>query len=68
VSDRIWLRLGADGDVADAIRAHADFIARETLALQTTVARAEEVDAPAQPVGDGGTVSVIVAAAPAPED
>ena len=38
VSDRIRLTLGADGAVADAVRAHADFIAGETLAVEVAVA------------------------------
>ena len=33
VSDRIRLDIGADGAVADAVRAHAGFIAAETLAV-----------------------------------
>src|SRR5262249_10616963 len=33
VSDRIRLEIGADGAVADAVRAHAGFIAAETLAV-----------------------------------
>ena len=57
VSDRIRLTIGADGAVADAVRAHADFVAGETLAVDVTVLPAAEVDA-AQPVGDGGSVRV----------
>jgi isoleucyl-tRNA synthetase len=60
VSDRIRLTLGADADVADAIHAHADFIARETLAVAVTVVPARDVTAVAQPVGDGGAVGVAV--------
>jgi isoleucyl-tRNA synthetase len=66
VSDRIALTVGADGAVAAAVRAHRDFVAGETLAVELTVLPAAEVDAPAQPVGDGGSVRVIVAAAPTP--
>ena len=33
VSDRIRLTIGADGAVADAVRAHAGFVAAETLAV-----------------------------------
>jgi isoleucyl-tRNA synthetase len=62
VTDRIRLTVGADGAVADAVRAHADFISGETLAVEMIVAPAAEVDATAQPVGDGGTVKVLVAA------
>ena len=61
VSDRISLTVGADGPVAEAIRAHADFIARETLATELTVVPAAEVAAPPQPVGDGGEVRVTLA-------
>jgi isoleucyl-tRNA synthetase len=61
VTDRISLTVGADGLVADAVRAHADFIAAETLATALQVAPAVDVDAPAQPVGDGGRVRVVVA-------
>ena len=43
VSDRITLTVGADGQVADAVRAHADFIAGETLATELTVVSAAEV-------------------------
>jgi isoleucyl-tRNA synthetase len=61
VSDRIALLAGADGAVADAIRAHAEFIAGETLATSLAVVTAAEVSAPPQPVGDGGEVRVTVA-------
>jgi len=61
VSDRITLTVGADGQVADAVRAHADFIARETLATELTVVSAAEVSAAPQPVGDGGEVRVSLA-------
>ncbi len=43
VSDRITLSAGADGAVADAVRAHADFIAGETLAVALSVLPAAEV-------------------------
>jgi isoleucyl-tRNA synthetase len=67
VSDRIRLTTGADGEVAAAIRAHADFIARETLAVELTVLPVKQVGAPPAPVGDGGLVTVAVElAAPAP--
>jgi isoleucyl-tRNA synthetase len=61
VSDRITLVVGADGPVADAVRAHAPFIAGETLATDLTVVPAVEVTAAPQPVGDGGEVRVTVA-------
>jgi isoleucyl-tRNA synthetase len=61
VSDRITLVVGADGPVADAVRAHAAFVARETLATDLTVVPAAEVIAAPQPVGDGGEVRVTVA-------
>jgi hypothetical protein len=67
VSDRIRLTVGADSGVADAVRAHADFIAHETLAVELAVLPAGEVHAPAAPVGDGGTVKVTVEVA-APTD
>jgi isoleucyl-tRNA synthetase len=58
VSDRIALVVGAVDSVADAVRAHADFIAGETLATSLTVVDAAEVAASPQPVGDGGEVRV----------
>jgi isoleucyl-tRNA synthetase len=61
VSDRITLVVGADGAVADAVRAHAAFIAGETLATGLTVVPAAEVTAAPQPVGDGGEVRVSLA-------
>jgi len=65
VSDRIRLTVGADGAAADAVRAHADFVAGETLAVDLAVVPPDSVDAPAQPVGDGGSVRVAVAIASA---
>jgi isoleucyl-tRNA synthetase len=53
VSDRIRLVIGADGGVADAIRAHAEFVAAETLAVQLDVRPSGEVAADPQPAGDG---------------
>jgi isoleucyl-tRNA synthetase len=61
VSDRITLVVGADGPVAAAVRAHAAFIAGETLAIDLTVVPAAEVTAAPQPVGDGGEVRVTLA-------
>jgi isoleucyl-tRNA synthetase len=60
VSDRITLVVGADGAIADAVRAHAAFIAGETLATELTVVPAAEVAAEPQPAGDG-TVRVALA-------
>jgi isoleucyl-tRNA synthetase len=58
VSDRIAATIGADGAVADAVRAHADFVASETLASDLRVVPAAEVAAAPQPVGDGAEVRV----------
>ncbi len=63
VSDRIRLTVGADGPVADAVRAHAEFLAGETLAVDVTVLPAADVSAPPQSVGDGGSVRVLVGVA-----
>jgi isoleucyl-tRNA synthetase len=60
VSDRIALVVGADGPVASAVRAHADFIGAETLATTLTIVPAAEVGSPPQPVGDGTEVRVSV--------
>ena len=60
VSDRIRLTLGATGAVADAVRAHADFIAGETLAVEVAVLSAADLEAAAQAVADGGSVKVAV--------
>src|SRR5581483_9803932 len=66
VSDRIRLTLGADGAVADALRAHAGFLAAETLAVSLDVLAADEVTGQDQPAGDaGGTVRVSIATVPA---
>jgi isoleucyl-tRNA synthetase len=58
VSDRIALVVGAEGPVAAAVRAHADFIRTETLATDLAVVPAAEVGSPPQPVGDGAEVRV----------
>ena len=63
VSDRIKLTIAADGSVADAVRAHADFVAGETLAVELTVVPFDSIEAPALPAGDGGSVRVTVAVA-----
>jgi isoleucyl-tRNA synthetase len=67
VSDRITLVIGADGAVADAVQAHADFIAGETLATELTVVPAASVEAAGEPqsVGDGGSVRLLVSKASA---
>jgi len=53
VSDRIRLTVGADGAVADAVRANAGFVTAETLAVRLEVRPAGDVDAEPQPAGDG---------------
>jgi len=63
VSDRIRLTIGADGTVADAVRAHAGFVAAETLAVDLAVHPAAEVAGDPQPVADA-TVSVALARVP----
>jgi isoleucyl-tRNA synthetase len=68
VSDRIRLTVGADGDVADAVRAHADFIARETLAVSVAVVATADVTSSANAVGDGGSIRVAVEVADRPAD
>jgi len=63
VSDRIRLTIGADGAVADAVRAHAGFVAAETLAADLAVRPSAEVPGDPQPVTDA-TVSVALARVP----
>jgi len=63
VSDRIRLTIGADGTVADAVRAHAGFVAAETLAVDLAVHPVAEVAGDPQPVADA-TVSVALARVP----
>jgi hypothetical protein len=60
MTDRITLTIGADGAVADAVRTRSLFIAGQTFAVDLTVRRPAEVNAPAQPVGEGGTVKVAI--------
>jgi isoleucyl-tRNA synthetase len=60
VSDRITLVIGADGATADAVRAHAAFIAGETLATGLRVVPGAEVAGAALAVGDGEAVRVDV--------
>jgi len=50
VSDRIRLTVGADGAVADAVRAHAGFVTAETLATTLDVRPAAEVAGDSHPV------------------
>jgi isoleucyl-tRNA synthetase len=63
VSDRIRLVIGADGALADAVRAHAGFVAEETLAVSLDVRPAGEVGGDPQPAGDGA-VTVALTQAP----
>ena len=63
VSDRIALVVGAAAPVAEAVRAHADFIAGETLATSLAVVDAGDVTAAPQPVGDGGEVRIALSRA-----
>jgi isoleucyl-tRNA synthetase len=51
-TDRIELRLGADGDLARAIETHRDLIASETLARSLMVTPVAELEAPAVEVDD----------------
>jgi isoleucyl-tRNA synthetase len=62
VSDRIRLTVGADGAVADAVRAHAGFVTAETLATTLEVRPAAEVAGDSHPVAaDASQASVRVA-------
>jgi isoleucyl-tRNA synthetase len=63
VSDRIRLDIGADGAVAEAVRAHAGFIAAETLAVGLEVRPAAEVGGDPHPLGDTA-VAVALARVP----
>jgi isoleucyl-tRNA synthetase len=66
VSDRIRLDIGADGAVADAVRAHAGFLAAETLAVGLEVRPAAEVGGDPHPVAlstTGPTTSAVVTVA-----
>ena len=63
VSDRIRLTIGADGAVAEAVRAHAGFVAAETLAVDLAVRPSAELPGDPHPVA-GGTVSVALARVP----
>jgi isoleucyl-tRNA synthetase len=63
VSDRIRLTIGADGPVADAVHAHAGFVAAETLAVDLEVRPAAEVGGDPHPLADA---TVTLALAPVP--
>jgi isoleucyl-tRNA synthetase len=52
VSDRIRLTVGADGAVAGAVRAHAGFVAAETLATDLQVRPSAEVSGDPHPVAE----------------
>jgi isoleucyl-tRNA synthetase len=52
VSDRIRLTIGADGAVADAVRAHAGFVAAETLAVDLDVRPSAELGTDPHPLAD----------------
>jgi isoleucyl-tRNA synthetase len=52
VSDRIRLTIGADGAVADAVRAHAGFVAAETLAVDLEVRPSAELGTDPHPLAD----------------
>jgi isoleucyl-tRNA synthetase len=68
VSDRIRLDIGADGAVADAVRAHAGFLAAETLAVDLAIRPAAEVGGEPHPVAlltTGSAVTVTLARVPA---
>jgi isoleucyl-tRNA synthetase len=58
VSDRIRLTVGAQGAVADAIRAHAGFLAAETLAVALEVRSPAETDSPSHSLGEAGRVTL----------
>ena len=62
VSDRIRLDIGADGAVADAVRAHAGFLAAETLAVGLEVRPAAEVGGDPHPVAPSTTGAVVTVA------
>ena len=50
VSDRIRLTIGADGAVANAVRAHAGFVAAETLAVDLEVRPSAELGTDPHPL------------------
>ena len=63
VSDRIRLTIGADGAVADAVRAHAGFVAAETLAVDLAVRPQADVGTDPRPVADA-TVTLALTRVP----
>jgi isoleucyl-tRNA synthetase len=63
VSDRINLTIGAEGTTADAIAAHAEFVAAETLAVSLDVRPLDEVPAAALPAGDAHVKVILTRAA-----
>ncbi|MGN8050055.1 isoleucine--tRNA ligase [Curtobacterium sp. 22159] len=63
VSDRIALRLRVSPDAADAVRAHEQLIAGETLSTSVEVEPTEFAESEGTDVGDGAKVSVEVARA-----
>ena len=52
VSDRIRLTIGADGAVAEAVRAHAGFVAGETLAVDLEVRPSADLGTEPRPLAD----------------
>jgi isoleucyl-tRNA synthetase len=60
VSDRIRLTVGADGEVAAAVRAHAGFVTAETLATTLDVRPAGDVAGDLHPVADVGSGTSMV--------
>jgi isoleucyl-tRNA synthetase len=63
VSDRIRLTIGASGAVGDAVRAHAGFLAAETLAVGLDLRSPDEVPGPEHSLGAAGTVKLALARA-----
>jgi len=63
VCDRIRLTIGADGAVAGAIRAHAGFVAAETLAVDLEVRPSAEVGGEPHPLADA-TVTLALTRVP----
>ena len=66
VSDRIRLTIGADGAVADAVRAHAGFVAAETLAVDLDVRPSAELGTDPRPLGDA-TIKLALSRVSLPE-
>jgi len=55
VSDRIWLKLAADAQSAEALELHGELIAAETLATEFTV---EVSDAGSESIGEDGKLAI----------